>query len=74
MADYSELMKLERKVKQSSLSPGQTGQRDVAGLPASTQAGKQTTQQASLHANLQTSKDTSTQADKPASTTMQTKK
>jgi hypothetical protein len=67
MADYSDLMKLEKKPKQSPppvptpLPTSPSPQQEEAGKPANLQTDKQVNLQASLHANPQASKPASRQ-------------
>ncbi len=72
MADYSDLMKLEKQAKQSSpsvpspLPINQTTPQELAGKPANLQAGKPTNMQTSKPVNLQARLHANLQAGKPA--------
>ncbi len=72
MADYSDLMKLEKQAKQSSpsvpspLPINQTTPQELAGKPANLQAGKPTNMQTSKPESVQARLQANLQAGKPA--------
>jgi hypothetical protein len=79
MADYSDLMELERKPKQSSppvhpLPTNQPTQQEKADKPANVQAGKQTNLQTSKPESMQTDLHANVQAGKPVSMQVQNTK